>query len=130
MKFQKGHSGNPAGKRPGTAKIEPLRVAIRDHVPEIIAALVARAKDGDVGAARLLLERAIPAVKPIQEPIPVEMPGETLTEKAGAILGAVARGELAPMDAKALLDGLGAVAKIAEIDELERRITALEAARR
>lgn len=127
--WKPGQSGNPSGRPPGTGKIEPLRAQIREAIPDIITAMVDRAKDGDVGAARLLLERAIPAVKPVQEPVKVDMDGATLTDKAGAILDAVSRGELAPMDVKALLDGLGAVAKVREFDELTRRVAALEARR-
>lgn len=124
--FRPGESGNPAGKPPGTGKIEPLRAAIREHVPEIIKAMVTQAKAGDVGAAKLLLERTLPPVKPVQEPAPVALEGATLTEKAGSILDAVSTGRLSVSDAKALLEALAAVAKIAEVDELTRRIEVLE----
>jgi hypothetical protein len=123
-----GQSGNPGGRKRGTGKIEPLRAQIREAVPEIVAAMVERAKGGDVGAARLLLERSIPALKPAAEPVAVPLSGETLTDKAAAVVEAVAGGQLAPSDGKLILDGLAAVAKIAEVDELKRRIEALEAA--
>lgn len=125
-RFKPGTSGNPAGRPPGIGTAEPLRAAIREHVPAIITAMVEQAKAGDVQAARLLLERAIPAVKPIAEPVRVDMVGDTLTDKAASILDTVSRGELSPADAKLLLDGLAGVAKITEIDELARRVSALE----
>jgi hypothetical protein len=128
-KFQKGASGNPAGRPPGTAKIEPLRAAIREHVPVIINALVAQAKAGDAAAARLLLERAIPALKAAEAPVQVDLAGETLTARASLILDQVAAGSLSTADAKALLDALAAVAKLREVDELVRRIEVLEARR-
>jgi hypothetical protein len=126
MKFRKGQSGNPRGKPSGTGKIEPLREQIRAAVPDIITAMVEQAKAGDVGAARLLLERSIPAVKPIQEPLKLSMDGDTLTAKASSIMEAVGRGDLVPSDAKSLLDGLAAVAKISEIEELRQRLEILE----
>lgn len=92
-RFRTGESGNPSGKPPGSGKIEPLRAAIRDHAPEIIAAMVEAAKGGDVGAAKLLLERTLPPVKPVQEPAPVALEGATLTEKAGSVLDVVGRGK-------------------------------------
>ncbi|QSA98621.1 DUF5681 domain-containing protein [Methylococcus sp. EFPC2] len=127
MAFKKGQSGNPAGRPPGTTLAGRLREAVGKDFDGIVEALVTLAKSGDTQAASLLLSRVVPAVKPIQEPVKVPMVGATLTEKACAILEAVAAGELAPADAKALLDGIGQVAKITEIDELTKRIDALEA---
>lgn len=126
MPFEKGKSGNPAGKKPGTAKVAPLREAIAQHVPGIIATLVGQAQSGDVAAARLLLERALPALKPVQEPMSVNMPGETLTAKATAVVDAIGRGELSPSDGKLVLDGLSGLAKIIETEELKTRVELLE----
>ena len=127
MTWKKGESGNPAGKKPGLAKLEPLRQAIRDHLPDIIAALLAQAKAGDVAAARLLLERCYPPLKAVQEPLIVPLQGESLTARALSVIDAVATGILSPGDAKTMLDGLAAVGKIRETDELVKRVEALEA---
>lgn len=126
-RWKPGESGNPAGRKPGTTLAGKLRDAVGKEFDDITAAVIKAAKAGDMTAANLLLSRTCPAVRPVQEPIKVDMGGATLTERAGRILDAVSHGDLAPMDAKALLDGLGAVAKIAEIDELTKRIEALEA---
>lgn len=127
--FEKGQSGNPHGRPPGTTLAGKLRQAVGKEFDAIAAAVINSAKNGDMQAASLLLSRTCPAVRPVQEPVKVDMGGATLTERAGRILDAVSRGELAPMDAKALLDGLAGVAKITEIDELTQRIEALEARR-
>lgn len=42
------------------------------------------------------------------------------------MLASVAVGELAPSQGAALVGAIGALARVTEIDELERRITALE----
>lgn len=125
-KFTPGASGNPRGRKPGTTLGGKLRAAVGQDFDEIVQAVIKAAKAGDMSAASLLLARVAPAVKPVQEPVAVSLAGETLTEKAGAILDAVSRGELPISDAKQLLDGIGAVAKITEIDELVRRVEALE----
>jgi hypothetical protein len=125
-KWEKGQSGNPGGRPPGNALAGRLRDAIAADWDDIVQAVVNQAKAGDMQAISILVNRVSPTLKPIQEPVKVEMPGETLTEKAGAILDAVSRGELSPSDAKLVLDGLAGVAKITEIDELTKRIEALE----
>lgn len=104
-----------------------LRAAIAQHVPTIIERLVAAALQGDTGAARLLLERVCPPLKATEEAAPLALPDGTLTEQGRAVLGAVAAGELAPGQGAALLGAIGTLARVAEVDELERRLTALEA---
>ena len=125
-RWKPGESGNPAGRKPGTGEVAKLRAAIAAHLPGILAQLVEAAKAGDVQAARLLLERVIPPVKAAEAPQAVALPGETLTDKGRAVLAAVSAGELAPGQGAALLGALGTLARVAEVDELERRIAALE----
>lgn len=125
--WNKGQSGNPGGRKPGSGKVAKLREGIAKHVDAIVAQLVEKAKAGDVGAARLLLERVLPAVKPVEAAAPVALPEDgTLTDKGAAVLAAVAAGDLAPGQGAALLAALGTLAKVAEVDELQRRIEALE----
>lgn len=126
--WKKGQSGNPAGRPPGVSKAQALREAIAQDVPAIVETLKAAALAGDVQAARLLLERALPACKPVELPQPLALPeGGTLADKGAAILHAAGVGELAPGQAAALLAALGTLAKIVETTELEQRIAALEA---
>lgn len=126
-KWKAGESGNPKGRTPGTGEVAKLRASIAAHLPEIIAQLVTRAREGDAGAARLLLERVLPALKPMEQPVELTLPaGEGITGQGRAIVLAVADGTLAPGQGAQLLAGLGSLARIVEIDELERRITQLE----
>lgn len=125
--FVKGQSGNPAGRPKNCGVIAELRGSINKHVPEIIEKLVIAAKAGDVQAAKLLLERVVPPVKSTEEKVQFSLiENGDLTEQGKAILQAASEGELTPTQAGSLLSGLGTLAKIKEIDELEKRITALE----
>lgn len=126
-RWKPGESGNPAGRRPGTGEVARLRAAIAEHVPEIVAKLVEAAKDGDTQAARLLLERVIAPLKAAEESAAVPLPAGTLAEQGRALLSAAAAGELAPGQAAALLGALGTLARVVEVDELTRRVEALEA---
>lgn len=75
----------------------------------------------------MLLERVLPSLKPIEQPVALLLPtGEGLTAQGVAIVEAVAAGTLAPDQGAALLTGLGSLARIKEIDELTARITVLE----
>ncbi len=128
--WKPGQSGNPAGRPPGVGEIGKLRAAIADRVPELLAAMMTKALEGDVGAARLLLERAIAPLRVVEQAVELQLPADgTLTAKAIAVLSAAAAGDLAPGQAAQLIAALGTLAKIHEVDELAARITALEAQR-
>lgn len=127
--WKPGQSGNPNGRPPGTSEVGRLRAAISEHLPEIIEQLVEKARGGDTQAARLLLERVLPPVKAIEATVELALPdGATLTEQGEAIVRAVAQGMLAPGQAGALLTGLGSIARLKEVDDLTKRLEALEQA--
>jgi hypothetical protein len=125
-RWKPGESGNPRGRPPGTGDVSKLRAKIAEQVPAIVDKLTDAALAGDVGAARLLLERVIPPMKAAEQTAPVALAGETLTEQGRAVVAAVTAGDLAPGQGAALLTSLGTLAKLIEADELERRIAALE----
>ena len=125
-RWKPGESGNPKGRTPGTGEVAAIRAAIADRVPELLAAMMTRALDGDVGAARLLLERAVAPLKAAEQPQALSLPDGTLTDKGRAVLASVAAGELAPGQGAALLGAIGTLARVTELDELAARITALE----
>lgn len=128
--FKPGQSGNPAGRTPGHGEVAKLRKSIADHIPDIITSLVTQAKGGDVAASRLLLERVFPAIKPVEQAQAIKLPEGTLTEQGGAVLAAIASGELAPGQGAQLLAAIGTLGKVAKFDELEARLSAIEKSKR
>lgn len=125
--FKPGQSGNPAGRPKGAGEVAALRQAIARRVPDILAALVEQALAGDVPAARLLLERTLAPLKAMEPTQALSLPDGSLTDQGRAVLASVAAGELAPGQGSQLLAAIGSLARVAEIDELAQRITALEA---
>jgi hypothetical protein len=121
MTFRKGQSGNPAGRKPGTGRMTPLREKIARDVPEILAALGERAKQGDPQAARLLLERTLPPLRPENRP----PRGATPTDPQG-ILQAVSDGRLSLEQAEALMGLAATAARFSEV-EIQARLERLEA---
>ena len=127
MPWTQGQSGNPSGRKPGTGKVEKLRAALTKELPEVLDALVAKAKEGDTGAIKLILERIVPALRPVDAAAPLDLPvGGGLAEQGRAVLVALAAGHLPVNQASSILQGLGSLAKLIETDELEARIAALE----
>jgi hypothetical protein len=124
--WKPGQSGNPKGRPTGTGEVAKIRADIAKRVPDILDAMMARALDGDVGAARLLLERAVAPLKAIEQAQALTLPDGTLTAQGRAVLRSVADGVLAPSQGAALLGAIGTLARVTEIDELEARIAALE----
>jgi hypothetical protein len=125
--WKKGQSGNPHGRRAkGLATAERLRNALVNELPDILAAVVKSAKGGDVQAARAILERVLPSLKPIEVPAMLGRFAGTLTEQGQAVLQAMAKGALTPGQAAQVLGALASQTRIVEVDEIERRIAALE----
>jgi hypothetical protein len=126
-RWQAGQSGNPHGRPKGSSETSRLRNAIAESIPEIIEELVIKAKSGDVAAARLLFERALPALKPVDATIQFPMPDESgLTAQAQTVAHAIASGALPINQGAALLASLTAIARLKEVDEIEARIAKLE----
>ena len=124
--WKPGESGNPTGRPVGCGRVHKWRAGLDADVPEILAALVQQAKEGDVMAARLILERALPALKPSELAQVIDLQGNTLTDKGQSVLAAVADGSLAVSQGAQLMTAIGTMARVAEIDELAQRITKLE----
>jgi hypothetical protein len=125
--WKKGQSGNPAGRKPGTGEVAKIRAAIAKQVPAIIEQLTTAALAGDVGAARLLLERTVAPLKATEPTVAVDMAGQTLTDQGRAVLAAVAAGHVAPGQGASLVAAIGTLARVTELDELSARVAALEA---
>ena len=127
-RWRPGTSGNPRGRPPGSGLAGSLRRAIAAQAADVIAALITKAKEGDVQAARALLDRLVPPLR--AQSAPVAIPGfdtaTGLAERAQAALRAAGRGEVPPDVAAGLVAAVGALAKIIETEQLEQRIRALE----
>lgn len=125
-KWKPGQSGNPKGKPKGVGSVQKLREEIGEQIPAIINQLLAAAKNGDVQAARLLLERVLPPLKAVEQASPLTLPDGSLTEQGRAVLAAVGAGELAPGQGAQLIMAIGSLARVSEIDEIAARLAALE----
>ncbi len=125
-KFKSGQSGNPAGRPKGAGRMAKLRTMLEPHAEDLLKKVVDLAKAGDMTAIRLCLERLIPPLKATDEPVTIHGLNGALTEKGGRIIEEMSHGVLTPSETVVLLQALAAQARIIEIDELQRRVEALE----
>ena len=123
--FQPGQSGNPKGRPRGASKNSALRKELADCLPGILQMLVQAAGAGDVAAIRVILERVMPAMRPIDATVTVNMTG-TLSEQGQAVLSAIATGKVTPSQGGQLIAALGVQARIVEAVDLDERLTRLE----
>ncbi|WP_043758376.1 DUF5681 domain-containing protein [Imhoffiella purpurea] len=125
-RFKPGESGNPSGRKLGSEnKVTKLRRSLEKDLPDVLAALVDQAKSGDVQAIKILLDRVMPALRPQDTPVQIPLDND-LTQSGRAVLAAVGAGMATPEQGKAILTGIGSLARIVETDELLKRIEVLE----
>lgn len=126
VKFKPGKSGNPRGRPPNKTATILLRKAIVDAMPEIMQGLIDAAKNGDVGAATVLLNRCVPVLKAEAQAITLPVKN-SLAGQGNEINKATVSGKLPPDIGAQLITALSNQSKIVEIDDVIRRIEALEA---
>jgi hypothetical protein len=128
--WKPGQSGNPRGKPAGARNKATLAVLalMEKGAKEITTAVVKAAKAGDLTAARMILDRLAPPAKerPVSLTLPDTTTAEGIAQAQGAILQAVAAGDLLPGEAATLAGVVEARRRALETMELEQRITALE----
>lgn len=128
MVFKLGESGNPAGRPPRNTNAHKLRQAITDSLPEVIEVLINQAKAGDTTAAKILLDRALPALKPQADSVSFDIAhNDTLATVGQSVIDATSRGELSTDSANGVMAMLTAQTKIIESTDLLERIEKLEA---
>ena len=126
--FIKGQSGNPQGRPKGSGLSAQLRAAIEQDAPSIIKAMIEQAKAGDIQAAKTLLDRVLPALKPESQAIhlPELVAADTMAEKARAAIDAAGAGAVSPSAASDLVAAIAGLARVVETTELQQRLDELE----
>ena len=125
-RFAPGNKASPGLPR-GRGLVGEMRDALAADLGGIIDTVKARALAGDMQAARIILDRLVPSLRPVEMPVVLRLPeGATLAGQAQAVIDAAAAGGLAPSQAAQIVTALGGVAKITETTELLKRIEAHE----
>ncbi len=125
-RFTKGNKASP-GRPPGRGVAAELREKLAKDVDKVIAVLRDQALAGDAQAIRILLDRVLPSLRPVELPTPIDLPLGTLAQQAQAVVQALGTGDVAPSQAAQIITALVGVTKIVETTDLLVRIAALEA---
>jgi len=125
--FGPGNSGKPKGTR---HKATQAALALLDGEAEALTRqAVTMALGGDATALRLCLERIAPPRRdaPVTFDLPRMETARDAAKAAGAVLGAVAHGDLTPTEGAHIMALVETYRRTLETTELEARLAALEA---
>jgi hypothetical protein len=132
MQFQKGQSGNPAGRPRGARnKLTVLADSLFEaDATDLIKKLIEVAKSGDVAALRLCIDRICAPQR--ERPVAIELPPMTTPADAvaamGTILQAFGVGDLGPQEAAGLANVVGSFSQTITTAQLEQRLEQIEKA--
>mgnify|MGYP006440185751 CR=1 FL=1 len=123
--------GRPKGRRNKTvlldaaARVEQMTA---DELDQIVSSVISAAVNGDVQAAKLLLDRVAPARKgqAVEFHLPEIRNAGELDQAYAAVLKAVSAGDLSPEEAGSIVDLLEARRKAMETLDQEERLKRLE----
>src|SRR5262249_53750177 len=131
MPFEKGESGNPAGRPRGSRNRAALLMEglLADDAEAIGRKAIEMAKQGDMAAIRLCMARLgrVPKGEPVAfELPPLEKPADSVVA-AAEIVAAVAAGELTPSEAAELAKVVDVYVRAMATTAFHERLTRLEA---
>lgn len=125
-RFKKGKSGNPHGKPKGSRhKASLLAEKIFENDLEIVCSqVVQQAKEGNLMAAKIILDRILPARKDrlININLPLVKNSDDAIEALRLICHAVGNGEITPLEGESLSKMIEIQIKGLELHDYEKRL--------
>jgi hypothetical protein len=132
MQFQKGQSGNPAGRPRGSRNKAPIHMQemLEEKAEALVNKVVELAMGGNIAALRLCLDRLVPTRK--NEPLSCEMPPLARAADAVAAIGGIASaaiaGDVTADEAAKLAKVVSLYVGTLEAHQFEHRLAQLERA--
>lgn len=120
-------SPNPAGRPAGRTPMAQLQKRLLEEGPAVLDAMLEKAKDGDPGAAALILSRILPALRSESQKVQFDLdPTLPLTSQVEQVLAAIAGGQIAPDVGRQIIEAISALGNLRVVEDLESRLTILE----
>jgi Family of unknown function (DUF5681) len=129
MQFQKGQSGNPAGRPPGSRNKATVIEELLDCEGEAISrAVIEKAKAGDPTAMRVCMERLIPkrCERTIQFALPPLESVADAVKALAAVAAALADGEITPGEAASVVQVIDGYAQTLGLALMDARLSQIE----
>ena len=125
--FGPGNPGKPKGARHRAT--QAALALLEGEAEALTRKAVESALAGDVSALRLCIDRIAPPRKdaPVSFALPPMASAADAAQAAGAVLAAVAEGDLTPLEAVQIMGLIETYRRTLETCELEARVAALEA---
>jgi hypothetical protein len=111
------------------SQVSAIRYQLSGDAEDVVRAVISAAKDGDMVAAKIVLDRIAPPCKGrrVRLKLPSIVGAADLVKALAAVADAMARGVISAEEAQAAAAVLEHHRKAVETLDLERRITAIEA---
>jgi hypothetical protein len=124
--FANGNAGRPKGAR--NKATQAVLALLEGEAQALTRKAIEMALAGDGVALRLCLDRIAPPRKdsPVQFAMPRMTTAQDAAQAAGAVLEAVADGELTPAEGAQVMGLVDSFRRTLEVSELEARVAALE----
>jgi hypothetical protein len=122
--FQKGNAGRRLGSRNRTTVVS--EALLRDEEVELVRTAIETAKAGDVPMLKFLLDRILPKERPVRVDLPPIDHASDAVDAIGALIEAVATGQIAPGEASAVASLVAAYARTINVADLELRLDNIE----
>src|SRR5271169_1673691 len=121
--FAKGNPGRPKGARHRVSAL--AEKLMQSGAEAIVEAVVTAAKNGDMTAARIVLDRIAPARRDstVRFDLPEIDSVDDIPSAMGAVIAAVASGEISPTEGQAIAALLGLQRQTFETAELAERLS-------
>lgn len=124
-RFQKGMSGNPAGR--GAGAVSRQLKALREAADKVLPLLVERALAGDARAQETILAHAVPKPKSVSLAESFDLnPNAPRLEQLRTLLQQTADGAISPSVASELASVISLACKIEEVDALRAEVDILK----
>lgn len=129
-RFRAGQSGNPSGKPKGARHRTTILAErlMQNDARDVVQAVIAAAKNGDMVAARIVLDRVLPARRgrTLRLSLPPVTTPAHLSSAVAVLVAEVAAGTVTAEEAASVGALLGLQGRALELTEVEARLRTLE----
>ncbi|MEZ5534169.1 MAG: DUF5681 domain-containing protein [Thiolinea sp.] len=117
--------GRPKGQSPTQNRLADM---LKDKADDVVQTVVNAALAGDMQAANIVVSRIIPPLKSEAQKVTFQFDAsQPLSKQVEQVLQAISEGKVAPDGGKQLIELIGSLGTIRQMDEYEARLKALEA---